>query len=79
MTSASAKFICIRKRDKTFLNETLKNAIDRVILDEDFADFDRPLPNMQMVLQSKQNVERQAEFRKKVSLQFLKESRAGFH
>lgn len=31
--SATAKLIVIRREDKTFLNESLKQSIDRVILD----------------------------------------------
>ena len=33
VTSATAKVIVIKKEDKTFLNEALKQSIDRVILD----------------------------------------------
>ena len=44
-TSATVKVIVIRKEDKSFLSETLKQSIDRAILVQDFKDFDRPLPN----------------------------------
>ena len=33
VTSATAKLIVIKKEDKTFLNEALKQSIDKVILD----------------------------------------------
>ena len=36
VTSATAKLIIIKKEDKTFLNEALKQSIDRVIIDENF-------------------------------------------
>lgn len=47
--SATAKLIVIRREDKTFLNEALKQSIDRVILEQDFKDFDRPLNNQKEV------------------------------
>lgn len=43
ITSAIAKLIIIKKEDKTFLNEALKQSIDKVIIDENFKDHDRPL------------------------------------
>jgi hypothetical protein len=43
--SSTAKVIVIRREDKTFLNEALKEEIDRVILGSDFKDYDRPLSN----------------------------------
>ena len=43
--SATAKLIIIKREDKTFLNENLKQSIDRAILEQDFKDFDRPLDN----------------------------------
>jgi len=36
VNSATAKLIIIKKEDKTFLNEALKQSIDRVIIDENF-------------------------------------------
>ena len=45
VTSATAKLIVIRKEDKSFLNETLKQSIDKVVLDQNFRDCDRPLAN----------------------------------
>ena len=45
VVSAVAKLIVIRREDKTFLNEMLKQSIDRVILEQEFKDFDRPLNN----------------------------------
>lgn len=50
--SATAKLIVIRREDKTFLNEALKQSIDRVILEQDFKDFDRPLNNFKEVQHS---------------------------
>lgn len=50
--SATAKLIVIRREDKTFLNEALKQSIDRVILEQDFKDFDRPLNNFKEMQQS---------------------------
>lgn len=49
MTTATAKLISIRKEDKSFLNEALKQSVDKVILDQNFNDFDRPLPNFDAV------------------------------
>jgi hypothetical protein len=43
VTSATAKLVVIRREDKTFLNEALKQSIDKIILDQDFKDADRPL------------------------------------
>lgn len=50
--SATAKLIVIRREDKTFLNAALKQSIDRVILEQDFKDFDRPLNNFKEVQHS---------------------------
>jgi hypothetical protein len=47
VTSANAKLIVIRKEDKSFLNEALKQSIDKVVLDQNFRDCDRPLANFQ--------------------------------
>lgn len=47
--SSTAKVIVIRREDKTFLNEALKEEIDRVILRSEFRDFDRPLSNFKQV------------------------------
>ena len=49
VTSAEAKVIVINKEDKTFLNESLKQAIDKAIMDKNFMDFDRPLVNFKAV------------------------------
>ena len=40
----------IRKEDKNFLNETLKNIIDRKLLEKRFRDADRPLDNIKKVM-----------------------------
>ena len=45
VTSATAKFLVVKKEDKNFLNEYLKGCIDRAVLEEDFFDYDRPLKN----------------------------------
>ena len=42
VTSATAKFLVIKKEDKGLLNEYLRVCIDRAILDTNFADLDRP-------------------------------------
>ena len=49
VTSSTAKLIVIKKEDKTFLNEALKQSIDKVIIDENFQDHDRPLKNFKEV------------------------------
>lgn len=49
VTSSTAKLIIIKKEDKTFLNEALKQSIDRVIIEENFKDHDRPLKNFKEV------------------------------
>ena len=49
VTSAEAKVIVINKEDKSFLNESLKQAIDKAIMDKNFMDFDRPLVNFKAV------------------------------
>ena len=51
VTSATAKFLVVRKEDKNFLNEYLKGCIDRAVLEEDFYDYDRPLPTFEDVQQ----------------------------
>jgi hypothetical protein len=50
--SATAKVITIRKENKSFLDEALKHAIDKEIIDRDFFDFDRPLPSFKAVKKS---------------------------
>ena len=49
VTSATAKLIVIKKEDKTFLNEALKQSVDRVIIEEHFQDHDRPLKNFKEI------------------------------
>jgi len=49
VTSATAKFLVVRKDDKNFLDAYLKSCIDRAVLDEDFFDYDRPLPTFEDV------------------------------
>jgi hypothetical protein len=48
-SSSTAKLIVIRKEDKSFLNEALKQAMDKVILDQNFKDYDRPLGNFKEI------------------------------
>ena len=43
VSSATAKFLVVKKEDKNFLNEYLKGCIDRAVLEEEFYDYDRPL------------------------------------
>ena len=45
VTSSSAKFLVIKKEDKSLLNEYLRVCIDRAILDTNFVDKDRPQDN----------------------------------
>ena len=49
VTSATAKLIVIKKEDKTFLNEALKQSVDKVIIEENFQDHDRTLRNFKEV------------------------------
>lgn len=49
VTSATAKFLVVKKEDKNFLNEYLKGCIDKAVLEEDFYDYDRPLPTFEDV------------------------------
>lgn len=49
VTSATAKFLVVRKDDKNFLDAYLKGCIDRAVLEEDFFDYDRPLPSFEDV------------------------------
>ena len=45
VSSATAKFLVVKKEDKNFLNEYLKSCIDKAVLEENFFDYDRPLPS----------------------------------
>jgi len=45
VTSATAKLLVIKKEDKGLLNEYLRVCLDRVILETNFADLDRPERN----------------------------------
>lgn len=45
VNSASAKLLVVKKEDKSFLEEGLKQSIDKAVLDMNFKDFDRPLIN----------------------------------
>lgn len=45
VTSASAKFLVIKKEDKCLLNEYLRVCMDRAILETNFEDLDRPERN----------------------------------
>jgi len=49
VTTHTAKFIIVRKENKSFLNEALKQAIDKVILDSNFKDHDRPMANFEEI------------------------------
>lgn len=49
VASANAKFLVVKKEDKSFLNEYLKGCIDKAVLEEDFYDYDRPLPTFEDV------------------------------
>jgi len=44
-TSATAKFLVIKKEDKSLLNEYLRVCLDRAILNLNFEDLDRPEQN----------------------------------
>lgn len=65
VTSASAKLIVIKKEDKTFLNEALKQSIDKAIVDQDFRDFDRPLNNQRDCLRAVEQTKGWIQFKKK--------------
>lgn len=65
VNSATAKLIVIMKEDKTFLNEALKQSIDRVILDQNFKDCDRPLGNFKEVQKSVERTRGWLQFKKK--------------
>lgn len=49
VTSATAKFLVVRKEHKAFLDAYLKVCIDKAVLEEDFFDYDRPLPTFEDV------------------------------
>lgn len=49
VTTHTAKLIVVRKEDKSFLNEALKQAVDKIILDMNFKDYDRPMANFEEV------------------------------
>lgn len=48
--TATVKLMSIRKEDKNFLNEMLKNIIDRKILEQGFRDYDRPMDRKEDVM-----------------------------
>lgn len=45
VTSATAKFLVVKKEDKSLLNEYLRVCMDRAILETYFEDLDRPERN----------------------------------
>lgn len=45
VTSATAKVLVIKREDKSFLNVALKESIDRLVMEMEFKDFDRPVKN----------------------------------
>lgn len=49
VTTHTAKLIIVRKENKSFLNEALKQAIDKMILDTNFKDHDRPMANFEEI------------------------------
>jgi hypothetical protein len=49
VTSATAKFLIVKKESKNFLDAYLKGCIDQAVLAEDFFDYDRPLPSFEDV------------------------------
>ena len=49
-TTSIVKAMILRKEDKNFLNETLKNIIDRKLLERKFRDQDRPHDNMDEII-----------------------------
>jgi hypothetical protein len=75
VTSATAKLIVIRKEDKTFLNEALKQSIDRVIIEQNFKDHDRPFPNFKLVQKSIEEARGWICHKKKTEETILKEAK----
>ena len=77
--SATAKLIIIKREDKTFLNENLKQSIDRAILEQDFKDFDRPLDNFAEIRRAVQKEREWTRVKKRTEEQMLSEARANRH
>ena len=76
VTSAEAKVIVINKADKSFLNESLKQAIDKAIMDQNFKDFDRPFVNFKAIGEAESQNRGWIQHKRKTQEQFLKESKA---
>ena len=49
VSSATAKFLVVRKEDKNFLDAYLKQCISLAVLNTDFYDYDRPLQTFEAV------------------------------
>ena len=75
VTSSTAKLIIIKKEDKTFLNEALKQSIDRVIMEENFKDHDRPLKNFKEIQKTLEEAKGWIAHKKKLEEDFLKEAK----
>ncbi|CDW81425.1 tpr repeat-containing protein [Stylonychia lemnae] len=71
--TASVKVMVIRKEDKNFLNETLKNIIDRRLLEKRFRDADRPLDNIKNVLEIVEQEKTWKQFKTKLESDMLRE------
>ena len=75
VTSATAKLIVIKKEDKTFLNEALKQSVDKVIIEENFQDHDRPLRNFKEVQDTLHRARSWITQKKRLEETFLKEAK----
>lgn len=75
VTSATAKFLVVKKEDKSLLNEYLRVCMDRAILETNFEDLDRPERNHSDV-QAREAIARGWTSTKERQMnQFLKESK----
>jgi len=71
--TSSVKVMVVRREDKSFLNETLKNIIDRKLIEKKFRDADRPFDRMGQVL-DRANAEKEwTAYKNKLEVDLLRE------
>ena len=63
----------LRKEDKNFLNETLKNIIDRKLMEKRFRDWDRPMKNMEEIRSKCESEKEWKEMKTRLEAEMLRE------
>eukprot|EP00347_Sterkiella_histriomuscorum_P020912 403335983 len=71
--TSTVKVMVVKKDDKNFLNETLKNIIDRKLLEKKFRDIDRPVDNINQILEIVDSEKRWKTYKSKLEIEMLRE------